>query len=1099
MSELYSNRKNLKKAISYILIFTIIFSTVGIQDDKTAYAVNDVYDIENNEGYTLSDNNDIYIHNSTAKLKGDLQHRAHLENGPSAMDWATNVIIDGNYAYVTWYGSHAVTSIDISDPTNMSHAWYIWANGTRRLYGAYDLKKVGNYIYVASYISDSLEVIDATDPTNLKHHGRQTNTTATKLNGARGIDVVWNYAYITSYIDDALQIIDISNPAVPVARWYIQDVWWRLNGAITVSIEGNYAYVASYIDDSLQVIDISDPDTPFFVSEITDTAITELDGAYRVKTQGNYAYVAAYIDDGLEIIDISDPTNPAHVGALDNSTPWVRLNGARGLEVVWNYAYVANYADDNVEIIDISDPTNPNRIGNLDTDSFGRLDAITWIAVDGTNVYTTSYTNSTLQSIDASTITAPVFQWEAESGPVRLWNPVWVLVEWDYAYVASYGSSALEIINISDSANPTHVWSLGDHSTNNELWWAWDLVKKWNYLYISGYGDRWLEVVDVSDPVNPIWVTRFLDNSTTVELQNPRGSDISWDYLYVVSYYGDSLQIFDITNPALPVPTWNIVDNTLLNGANDVQVSWNYAYISSYTRDNISVVDVSNPANPVFITEVQDATWRELNGSWDIDIDGNYVYVSGYVDDSLVILDISDPLNPVYLGDIDDDASMRFNSPRGLVYDEWYTYLSTYSDDSVVNFDVSDPSDILYVDEIRNTDLYDTSTKIDKKDNDIFITQYLWSSLSVLREIYPSNSPYIIPDRHIDSTYFNSMSITLWEHNEWNVSFQLSKDNGATWYYFDGTSWIVTTAGASESNTVSTINTNITGFNALSGTDEIKWKAFFNSNGSQKVELDQVVIDYYDISPPVIKSSNLINNSLMPRNDFEIEYDYYDIDGGTGSGITENYGGIGIDINSIALKIYKWDWVSSWGSDLSASYISSSTTGTGSSVFQTDNIPFGKYKVDFTVSDLNGNTSSESQTLYIDEPEFTVSHPEIDMGTLNDTTNTFSHIVTVTVKTVGAWFDVTMNTTSLPSYSWEFIQNWDWTSWYGYDQNPYSGSLSPMWVNQSVASEGASLNTNGVKNTYSYDIKLWAVIENLQAWWDYIWNIDFWIELKYDH
>jgi len=38
------------------------------------------------------------------------------------MDWGTNVIVDGNYAYITGYGSHAVTAIDITDPTSISAA-----------------------------------------------------------------------------------------------------------------------------------------------------------------------------------------------------------------------------------------------------------------------------------------------------------------------------------------------------------------------------------------------------------------------------------------------------------------------------------------------------------------------------------------------------------------------------------------------------------------------------------------------------------------------------------------------------------------------------------------------------------------------------------------------------------------------------------------------------------------------------------------------------------------------------------------------------------------------------------------------------------------
>gem|GEM_PF-5529708 len=62
---------------------------------------------------------------------------------------------------------------------------------------------------------------------------------------------------------------------------------------------------------------------------------------------------------------------------------------------------------------------------------------------------------------------------------------------------------------------------------------------------------------------------------------------------------------------------------------------------------------------------------------------------------------------------------------------------------------------------------------------------------------------------------------------------------------------------------------------------------------------------------------------------------------------------------------------------------------------------------------------------YIDIPEFIISTGSIDIGTVNEITETFSDTVTVTVKTVGAGFDVYMNTTSLPLYGGESIPNWD--------------------------------------------------------------------------
>jgi len=1090
----------MKKILSYIIVSLISIQILApFNVIQNTYAVTDNYDFDDDTTYTISDTDKAYIHWWAAKLKWSLAHRWHLENGPGATDWATNLIVDWWYAYVTGYGAHAVTSIDISNPSSMSHAGYLWANGTRRLYWAYDLKKVWNFVYVASYISDSLEVIDATNPANLQHEWRRTNITETKLNWAKWIDVVWNYAYIAAYTDDALQIIDISNPAAPVETWYIQDTT-RLNGATSVKVIGDYAYVTSYLHDSLQIIDITDPAAPMFVWQLIDDAVTELNGAWWIEVIWNYAYITWYNDDGFEIVDISDPTAPTHVWEIQNSDPSVRLNGARELKIVWNYAYVTAHVDDSIEVIDISNPAIPTHAWFYDTDNFGILDWVFGIDIEGTDIFVTSYNNASVMSFDITIPTTPVFNSELEAGPTRLWNPIWLLVDWDYAYVSSYWGHSLEILDISDSSNPTHVWAMSDHSTNNELWWSWDVSKKWDYVYVSAYWDRWLETIDVSDPTNPVSTSTIID-SNSVELQNPRGSYIEWNYLYVVSYYGDSLQIFDISVPSTPIPRWFYKDSSILSTPNDVVVKWNYAFISDYIWDKIVVIDISDPNNPVYETEIADGWVLELNGAWDLRVDGDYLYVAAYIDNAVVVIDISDPTNPVYRWDLDDDNTMRLSRPRGIVYDEWYAYLSTYSNDSVVTFDVSDPNVPIFIDEIYNNDLYDTSTGIDKQENDLFFTQYLWSSFSVVRESYPTDSPGIVPNNPVSSNYLNSMNVTLGIYNEWNVTFQLSKDNGTTWYYYNWGSWIATAWWTVQSNDTTTINANIAWFNTLPGwTDQIKWKAFLNSDGTEKVEIDRIEIDYFDATPPIIDDSFPQENNLIPRHNFNITFDYFDVDGAYGSGsVTENNGWIWIDTTSANLKLFKWDG-SIWWSDISSTYINftGSTVWTWNVIYPTVNIPYGKYQMYFSIDDLNGNSTSTWVVFYIDEPEFSISTWSIDIGTVNDINNTFSDSVFVTVKTVGAWFEVSMNTTSLPSYSSENIPIWDNFIGYWYELWPsYSWNINLMWVNESIATQIKSINTNGNKNTYMYELKLGSLIDVYQAGWDYEGKIDFGINLTY--
>ncbi len=73
-----------------------------------------------------------------------------------------------------------------------------------------------------------------------------------------------------------------------------------------------------------------------------------------------------------------------------------------------------------------------------------------------------------------------------------------------------------------------------------------------------------------------------------------------------------------------------------------------------------------------------------------------------------------------------------------------------------------------------------------------------------------------------------------------NVTYQLSDDDGTTWYYWGGSSWDV--AGASNSSTEATVDANISDFST--STEQIKFKAFLNSEGTQNVELDNVFLGF---------------------------------------------------------------------------------------------------------------------------------------------------------------------------------------------------------------------------------------------------------------
>lgn len=243
-------------------------------------------------------------------------------------------------------------------------------------------------------------------------------------------------------------------------------------------------------------------------------------------------------------------------------------------------------------------------------------------------------------------------------------------------------------------------------------------------------------------------------------------------------------------------------------------------------------------------------------------------------------------------------------------------------------------------------------------------------------------------------------------------------------------------------------------------------------------------VDWIDDTTPLISSTNFPDNTLLPGGNHDVSIDYSDSDSW-------------IDTASSSFELYKWDGVSVFWADIAGTNSSSWSITTTQANYSLNNLSFWKYRYIFTISDIAGNTSSETRDFYIDEPEFIVSDELIDIWDVYNFSESFSNTVTLTVKTVGAGFDVSMNM-PVPSlnYSPNSIAPWNGTTGFWFALTPYT-SISAIWTNQLIATQVKNINTNGEKNTYTYDLKLWALVEMQQASWDYMGNIDFGIELGY--
>lgn len=107
---------------------------------------------------------------------------------------------------------------------------------------------------------------------------------------------------------------------------------------------------------------------------------------------------------------------------------------------------------------------------------------------------------------------------------------------------------------------------------------------------------------------------------------------------------------------------------------------------------------------------------------------------------------------------------------------------------------------------------------------------------------YASDSPSINPTTSGSATGIDSWSsfAETATKNGGEIYYQLSNDDGATWQYWNGSSWVA--VGVSDYNTAIVINTNISDFSISN--EQIMFKAFLESDGTQQVQLDDVSISF---------------------------------------------------------------------------------------------------------------------------------------------------------------------------------------------------------------------------------------------------------------
>lgn len=249
-----------------------------------------------------------------------------------------------------------------------------------------------------------------------------------------------------------------------------------------------------------------------------------------------------------------------------------------------------------------------------------------------------------------------------------------------------------------------------------------------------------------------------------------------------------------------------------------------------------------------------------------------------------------------------------------------------------------------------------------------------------------------------------------------------------------------------------------------------EFSSWFDDNTPKWTPWSQNVFDGY---APNISWSTPSSDLLFPIWSLTVSFNYSD-----------NTGWVWIDITSRSFQLQKY-LSGSWRSWLNLTYVTSSWADTSSSYYNLSGLPYWKYRAIFNIKDNASNTSSnEIVQFYIDQFEYTITNTWINLWTLQVWSDVISTTwATLTIKTLGAGYNIFLSHTGM--YAWTaLISNYANWSWFGYNYTWASINIF-TWNTLFISSPKNYTWSNWIQNTYTYTIKYWAHIDNMQPAWIY--------------
>lgn len=258
------------------------------------------------------------------------------------INYPGDIVIDGDYAYITSTTEKRITTADISNKSTPTQAASYYYSGGSPLY----LYQYGDYLYAG--FTGMVSILDVSNPTSLSQVTtiNQNGTNYVNLQGSvRRLSVYDDVLYIPVSNTDTVITVDVSDPSSPTKLGEITDGvgnFSKLDSPRKVSVYKGLGVVTGYSDNGVTFVDFTNPSAPTLIEEIYDGdgTYSRLAGPAEVYNDGKNIYISSAADKSVTIINnyfeetLMSVSNDASVG-IGTLTPAATLDveGFMRLEV----------------------------------------------------------------------------------------------------------------------------------------------------------------------------------------------------------------------------------------------------------------------------------------------------------------------------------------------------------------------------------------------------------------------------------------------------------------------------------------------------------------------------------------------------------------------------------------------------------------------------------------------------------------------------------------------------------------------------------------------------------------------------------------------